>query len=338
MMLTLDGARGEGGGQIVRTALALSVTTGTPFRIDRVRAARKKPGLLAQHLTALRAAAEISRAKVEGAEEGSSQFSFEPGRTTPGDYRFAVGTAGSATLVLQTVLPSLMIADGPSTLMLQGGTHNAWAPPFDFLDKAFLPLIRRMGARVTALLDRPGFYPAGGGEFRVKIEPAGSIKPVEILERGAIRALRARAVVSHLPADIARRELDLLVRELRLDPGDAHLEENRLSRGPGNVAMVEVESEHLTEVFTGFGRRGINARDVARELATEVKTYLETGAPVGEHLADQLMIPLALAGGGAFRTGALSRHSTTNIETIAAFMPPRLTVTERADGTLVVGR
>src|SRR5512133_1574470 len=181
-MITIDGSMGEGGGQVLRTSLGLSLVTGQPFRIDNIRAGRPRPGLMRQHLAAVRAAAQISSAKVAGDEIGSRGLSFEPGPVRPGDYAFAIGTAGSATLVLQTVLPALMTASGPSRLKLQGGTHNPWAPPFDFLAKALLPLLGRMGPTIAAELIRPGFYPAGGGEFVVTIQPTPRLGPLELVE------------------------------------------------------------------------------------------------------------------------------------------------------------
>lgn len=181
-MLAIDGSYGEGGGQIIRTSLALSLITGKPFRIYNVRAKRAKPGLQRQHLTAVSAAAEIGRAKVDGAVVGSQQFTFTPGGVIPGDYVFRVGTAGSATLVLQTVLPPLMIASGPSLLTIEGGTHNVHAPPFDFLEKTFLPLVNRMGWHVEAKLDRYGFYPPGGGRLNVLIEPGGARSRLDLSE------------------------------------------------------------------------------------------------------------------------------------------------------------
>jgi len=193
-MIVIDGAQGEGGGQILRSALALSLVTGKPFRIRNIRARRKKPGLMRQHLTAVNAAVEVGAARVAGNAIGSTELTFEPAALCSGSYRFAVGTAGSCTLVLQTVLPALILADGPSELLLEGGTHNPAAPPFDFLAGAFLPLLSRMGPRVAAALERPGFYPAGGGRMRVRVTPAKRLLPLHLTERGAIvaRALLAR--------------------------------------------------------------------------------------------------------------------------------------------------
>lgn len=323
-MLTIDGSAGEGGGQILRTSLGLSLATGTPVRLEKIRAGRKKPGLLRQHLTAVEAAARIGAARVEGAAPGSQALSFIPGPVSPGSYHFAVGSAGSATLVLQAVLPALMTASAPSQLTLEGGTHNPWAPPFDFLNKAFLPLLGRMGAKVTASLERRGFYPAGGGRFKVAIESAAKLAPIELTERGEVRSLSARAVIASLPANIARRELEVLKRTISPDPVVA--EEDNDSPGPGNAVMVEVACEHVTELFTGFGQLGVSAETVAERTAREVRRYLDAGVPVGEHLADQLMIPLALAGGGAIHTVALSRHSTTNLEVIGNFLNAKFTI------------
>jgi RNA 3'-terminal phosphate cyclase (ATP) len=325
-VLQLDGSVGEGGGQILRTALGLSLLTGTPFTIDRIRAGREKPGLLRQHLTAVQAAKEIGGAEVSGAAIGSRVLTFRPGPVTPGVYSFSVGTAGSATLVLQTILPALLTAGAPSTLSLEGGTHNAWAPPYDFLEKAFLPLLAKMGARVTAKLERRGFYPAGGGRIRVTIEPVPRLERIDLVERGKIRATRATAVVARLSPGIAQRELKVLERELSLDRNRLKCIEDRESPGPGNVVNVEIESEHVTEVFTGFGEKRVSAEDVAGRLAKEIRDYLDADVPVGEYLADQLLIPLALAGGGSFVSMPLSSHSTTNIGVIGQFLPRKFSV------------
>jgi RNA 3'-terminal phosphate cyclase (ATP) len=323
-MLTIDGAYGEGGGQILRSSLALSLVTGTPFRLERIRAGRAKPGLMRQHLTAVQAAAEIGRARVTGATIGSGSLEFRPGSVAPGRYGFSVGTAGSATLVLQTVLPPLLLASGRSELALEGGTHNVHAPPFDFLERVYLPLVRRMGPEVQARLDRPGFYPAGGGRFEVDIRPRPRLEPLELLERGPLRARHVRALVSRLPRSIAERELAAVAAELGWERREMRSEEVREPRGPGNVLMIELESEHVTEIVTGFGERGVPAETVAARAAAEARRYLEAGVPVGEHLADQLLLPLALAGGGAFLTLEPTAHTRTNAEVIARFLPVRV--------------
>jgi RNA 3'-terminal phosphate cyclase (ATP) len=325
-MVTLDGSAGEGGGQILRTALGLSLVTGIPFTIDRIRAGREKPGLLRQHLTAVQAAAEVGKAEVRGAALGSRTLTFRPGTVTPGAYAFSVGSAGSATLVFQTVLPALLTAAGASTLSFEGGTHNAWAPPYDFLEKAFLPLLERMGARISVRLERRGFYPAGGGRFTVRIEPCTRLERLDLPERGKLRARRGTAIVASLSPGIAHRELKVLERVLSIDRTCLKAVEDATSAGPGNVVHVEVESEQVTELFTGFGEKRVSAEMVGQRLAEEVGAYLESGAPVGEYLADQLLIPLALAGGGSFVSTPLSSHSTTNMDVIGRFLSRKFRV------------
>jgi RNA 3'-terminal phosphate cyclase (ATP) len=319
-MITIDGSQGEGGGQILRSALALSLVTGRAFTVNNIRAGRKKPGLMRQHLTAVHAAAQVGRAATTGASLGSARLTFEPGRPCPGDYHYSVGTAGSATLVLQTILPALLCVEGPSSVHVEGGTHNPWAPPFDFLVKAFLPLVNRMGPKVEATLIRPGYYPAGGGEFTVTIVPAAALTPIELLDRGPTRRTLATAKVAHLARHIAERELRVIGSKLGLTEADLLIEEVSGSRGPGNVVTIEVESEHLTEVFTGFGQKQVPAEAVAESAAQQARRYLASGVAVGEYLTDQLLIPLALAGHGAFRTLGLSPHAKTNIEVIKAFL------------------
>jgi RNA 3'-terminal phosphate cyclase (ATP) len=332
-MLVLDGSQGEGGGQILRSALALSLATGTPFRIENIRAGRPRPGLMRQHLTAVEAAATVGNADTSGAAVGSRCLDFNPGRAHGGDYRFSVGTAGSATLVLQTVLPALMTAAESSTLILEGGTHNPMSPPFDFLAQTFLPLVGRMGPRVEALLERSGFYPAGGGRFRVAVTPAAKLAPLVLESRGEIRARRVRAIVANLPRAIAERELTTLATRLGWESSAFSIEERNDSLGPGNALIAEIESEQLTELFTGFGEKQVRAEAVASGVAEEVRAYLAAEVPVGQHLADQLLLPLALAGEGSFRTMAPTKHALTQLDVINRFLGPVVTGVEEAAGT-----
>jgi len=328
--LLIDGSRGEGGGQILRTSLALSMITGRPFRIHNIRANRPKPGLRRQHMTAVRAAATISGAAVTGDEVDSREVTFSPQKVRPGDYHFDVGSAGSTMLVLQTVLPALMTADAPSTLTLEGGTHNFGAPPFPFLAKSFLPLIARMGPRVELVIDRAGFAPRGGGKAHVHITPAAKLTPIEILTRGPVHRRLAVSTIAGLSRDIAERELNVIARVCELRPDELKIDQLPPDQGPGNLVHIEAESAHLTEVFTAFGARGKRAEDVAREAARDAKRYLDHDVPVDEHLADQLLLPMALAGGGAYLTGPLSLHATTNIDTIRQFLDVPITVDEVA--------
>ena len=228
---------------------------------------------------------------MEGAAVGSTEFAFTPGAITPGEYVFNIGTAGSSTLVLQTVLPPLMIAAGPSIVRIEGGTHNVHAPPYDFVERTFLPLVRRIGPRVDIELERYGFYPPGGGRFTVLIEPAIEFHRLNLPERGPIQARRARALVVNLPASMAERELSVIKEKLGLDDDElfAEISDNAISRG--TAAMVEIESADVTELFSRIGERGVRAEVIAGKAADEAIAYLETPAPIGEHLADQLFDP-----------------------------------------------
>ena len=341
-MIDIDGSFGEGGGQILRTSLALSIVTGQAFRIRNIRAARRKPGLRRQHLAAVNAAAEIAKAKVEGASLGSRELTFKPESIAAGEYQFAVGTSGSATLVLQTILPALIVAEKSSTLVLEGGTHNPHAPPFDFLQNTFLPIVNRMGPTITATLERHGFYPAGGGRFTVLIKPASQLSPIQLLERGKIQRCRAMAIVAGLPEHIAQRELNVVRERLRWT--DESLRPETLPDGPGNVLMLEIECEQITETFTGFGERGLPAERVAEETVGAAKTYLDADVPVGKLLADQLIVPFAIAASRAsrenfrssFKTLPLSSHTATNIEVVKRFLDVDVRVIPDSDCVCVV--
>lgn len=331
--MVIDGSQGEGGGQILRTSLALAIITNQPLRIERIRAKRDKPGLRRQHLVAVRAAADISGGKLTGDEIGSRELEFHPQAARPGRYHFDIGSAGSTTLVLQTILLPLLLAEGHSTIELTGGTHNPFAPPADFLQQAFLPLLNRMGAKVSFDVERFGFYPAGGGRVRAEIASTGSLTPLRLVDRGEIRRRLCRAIVANLPEHIGRRELATVAAaldwpeeclELRKDEG--------CFVGKGNVVNLEIESEHVTEVFTGFGRRGVAAEKVAGEAAAEAKRYLDAGVPVGEHLADQLLLPLALAGGGEYVTLPPSSHLKTNADIIRRFLNVQIGMDELPTG------
>jgi RNA 3'-terminal phosphate cyclase (ATP) len=323
-MVVIDGSAGEGGGQILRSSLALSLVTGAAFRIEGIRAGRRKPGLLRQHLTAVEAAAEISGARVVGAHMGSLVLTFSPRAVVPGEYGFSVGTAGSATLVLQTVLPVLLTASKPSKITLEGGTHNPAAPPFEFLERAFFPIINVMGPTVRGSLVRHGFYPAGGGQLSVSIEPAPRLRGFQILERGQITSRNATAIVAHLSEQIARRELDVVGRKLSWKEEWRQTRIVSDSHGPGNILLLEIGSDRSHEVIAAFGARGVSAEAVAENAVEEARRYLASEAPIGSYLADQILLPLSIAGEGSYRTLAPSRHLRTNAEVIEKFLQRRI--------------
>lgn len=318
--ITIDGSFGEGGGQILRSALGLSIVTGKPFAIDKIRAKRRKPGLMRQHLTAVQAAATLSNAEVEGAELGSKQLRFSPRALRAGEYRFAVGSAGSATLVFQTVLPALLRM-GPSRIVFEGGTHNPWAPPYPFLEKTFLHVLGRMGCEMSCTLESHGFYPAGGGRFVVESKGENQLHPIDLLDAPRIVSRRAIAKVSQIDIAIAKRELRVVRERLGFGPEECVAMEVKDSPGPGNILTLEFEDKTgMTPVFAGFGELRRPAEQVARLAIRDARNWLSSELSVGEYLADQLVIPFALAGGGSFATLPLSRHTTTNLNIVRKFV------------------
>lgn len=358
-MIVIDGSLGEGGGQIVRSSLALSAATGTPVTIENVRAGRRKPGLLRQHRVAVEALARIACAQVEGAELGSTRVSFSPGGLVAGEHHFAIGSAGSTMLVLQAVLPALLLAPGPSTLVLEGGTHNPFAPPYDFAARVLAPHLATCGAEIDLALERHGFFPAGGGRVSVRVQPATAPAPLVLEERAPAAPYRGRVLVSKLADKIARRERDTLAGNLGVPRSAIQIERIQDSVGPGNVVLVEVPAVppekattedalgegaegatvSLLELATAFGERGVTAERVAVQAADAAKRFVSSTAPVGVHLADQLLVPLALLAGGRFRTLEPSLHTRTNADVVNAFLPGAVTLTERGrnDWTVEVG-
>ena len=316
---------------MLRTALGLSLVTQTPFQIVNIRGHRPKPGLQRQHLACVRAAAMIGDALVAGDALSSQELVFRPRALRPGNYELAIGSAGSTTLLLQALVPALLRASGPTTLALEGGTHNRLAPTFEFVARSFVPVLAKLGARVEVKLVRYGFEPAGGGRIEVSITPA-PLKPIELLQRGALLSRDATAVICSAPSKVALRQLAMVGQDLDFVPTDLHTLHVTAS-SPGNAIIVALTYQHVADVFVGIGERGLTAEKVAHRITAEVKRSLRTDAPVGPHLADQLMIPFALAGGGAFRTVEPTQHSLTQLELIPRFLDVKLDCHAEGNGT-----
>jgi RNA 3'-terminal phosphate cyclase (ATP) len=295
-MIEIDGSVGEGGGQILRTSLALSMCTGRAVRIDGIRAKRPKPGLMRQHLTCVQAAVRVSSANVHGDELGSRSLIFEPGQARAGEYEFDVGSAGSCTLVLQTILPALVVARGLSRLTLRGGTHNPMAPPYHFLERSFAPLLRRLGVGIELKLRRHGFYPAGGGEIIGSIDSSATDwTPFDLPARGGLREEYAECLAPALPGAVSTRELTALATALGWSDDKLRTPTVRQNEGPGNALMATLVYDHVSEVFTSFGERGVSSGQVANALVAQVKAFRASEGALGPYLADQWLLPLALA-------------------------------------------
>jgi RNA 3'-phosphate cyclase len=332
-MLELDGSFGEGGGQILRTSLALSLLTGRAFHLRNVRAGRKKPGLQPQHLMSVRAAATIGQAQTRGASLYSSDLVFEPGEVQAGKYRFDVGTAGATGLVLHTLyLPLALRGTTPSELTLTGGTHVSTSPCFHFLDTTWRRYMELCGLRLSLRMNRPGFYPRGGGVVEAFIQPCVKLHGVNLGARSAVKAGGFSAVAG-LDESIARRQQRRAVFRLQQYGLKAKLREETWPGGPGTVLAVELDTNPVPTLFFALGARGKPAERVADEAVDQVIAYLDAGdALVDAHSGDQLVLPLALADGSSeYRVSEVTRHLTTNIAVIRRFLE-RDIVCEGAEG------
>lgn len=329
-LVQIDGSQGEGGGQILRTALSLSVLTGRRVEMVNVRAGRRAPGLLRQHLTAVKAAREICDGAMNGAHEGSTSLIFAPGPVRPGEFHFSIGTAGSTTLVLQTVLVPLMVAGGSSRLIIEGGTHNMAAPPWEFITGCYLPIVGRMGPGFSHAIHSYGFFPAGGGRVEVTVEPVKGLNGLTLVERGGKAKAMVQALVSRLPRSVGERECRVIRKHTQWQESRCEIIDIKNSPGPGNVVMIRLEYPEVTEIFTGFGKRGVSAENVAEEAWSGARDYLELAAPVGPHMCDQLMLPCALAAingkTSQYVTGPLTGHALSQIDTIRKFLDVRIQV------------
>ncbi len=323
----IDGSSGEGGGQVLRTSLTLACVTGRQVHVENIRAARRKSGLAKQHLSCVKAACQICGGRCTGAELNSKVLDFHPGPVQGGDYHFDIGSAGSASLVIQTVLPALFLADEPSSVTVTGGTHNPLAPPFDFLDESFLPAIAQADFGAFCRLNKYGFFPAGGGSIRFDIRPRrkGSNSMINICEPDDNLRIHAKIYTAKLSEHIAQRQKKLLSK-CPLDIESVEHIEVADSNGPGNCIVLQLCGSRRTTVFTAFGKKGLPSEKVVDELVGMAENFLSAGAAVDGFLADQLLIYMAMTKGGSFTTGEPTGHLLTNIETIKKFLPVDFTV------------
>lgn len=332
-LVEIDGSQGEGGGQILRTALALSVITQRPLAVHNIRAKRPKPGLMRQHLACVQAAQAISDAETSDVSVGATELHFAPQMLKAGDYRFPISGAGSSMLVLQTVVPALLMAEGESTLDLSGGTHNPMAPCFHFVQRAFAPLVARLGAKLDVNLRRYGFYPAGGGQVLARIGPAADgLRSFDLLARGNLQSVLVEGVCAAVPKSVLVREFDELARQTGWSREAMLVLPARQEEGPGNALLATLQYEGVTEFFSALGAHGVSSEAVARKLAQAVRNYQKKpDATVGTHLADQLVLLLALAvrqSGvpAAFSCSEVTEHLRSNIAVIQQFLPLRIAV------------
>jgi RNA 3'-phosphate cyclase len=325
-LIEIDGSLGEGGGQVLRSALALSILTGQAMRITNIRAGRSKPGLMAQHLKAVDAAAAISKASVQGAALNSTDLVFEPAEIRSGRYKFDIQTAGATTLVLQTIFLPLSRASSASSVIITGGTHVPWSPSYHYLELNWLPLLIEMGFDAQIGLDQAGFYPQGGGRISAVIRPASEIQPLNLTRRGPLLHLQGISAVANLPLSIAERQKHQALKRLeRLKPRIKTVQ--MPSRFKGTLLLLFAEFENGRACFFGLGKLGKPAEQVADEAVEGLEAFLSTDGTVDPYLADQLLLPLSLANGlSVLHTSQVSEHLLTNAEILRAFLPVEIDI------------
>jgi RNA 3'-terminal phosphate cyclase (ATP) len=351
--IALDGGQGEGGGQILRTALSLSAVTGRPFEIRSIREKRLKPGLRPQHVAAVRAVAQITDAVVEGDEVGSPRISFVPRRSASrGAWTFDIGTAGSAPLLFQTLCWPLALAGGPSQMTLKGGTHQDQSPSFHYLALVWAPAVARLGFPFDLSLQRAGFYPEGGGELTATVQEAQPMPPLDLRHRGTLVEAEALSLVAGLDFSVAERQADQVDRRLRETGVLAQVRSVPLPSGPsrGGHVLVVARFERTRSGHGATGEAGREPERTADAAAGAFARFLDGHAAVDPHLGDQLLLPAALVAAGLvprpaaldaatiFTTSDVSRHLTTNAAVIRAFLPVEVDVAgdEGGEGTVTV--
>lgn len=322
-MLTIDGSFGEGGGQILRTSLALSAITGQDVTIENIRAKRDKPGLRPQHLTSVIAISQICGAEISGVSAGSERITFKPHKVRPGQYEFDISTAGSVNLVLQAILWPLALTDKGSRIVIKGGTHVPHAPTFNYIDDVFLPAVARMGLFCNYHMEKAGYYPTGSGEVRLEIRPVESLQPINLPHRTEPIHIKLTSAVSNLPESISQRQMDTgleYIRGMGIQP-DQDMKQYP-SPGKGTLFFIGLSSGNIKSGFQSLGARGKPAEKVAKDACVEFENYWKSGMAIDPHLADQLIIPMALAKGTSmFTTSEITQHLLTNISIVQRFLP-----------------
>ena len=330
-IIEIDGSFGEGGGQILRTALSLSCITGLSLKLFNIRKGRRKPGLMPQHITCVNAAAVISHAQVSGNDKGSTELTFSPGDIRAGHYVFDIGTAGSCSLVFQTLLPPLTLSGEPSHITIKGGTHVPFSPTYDYVSSVFLPMLSRIGIHVESSITRYGFYPKGGGEANWRIDPVKTIKGTQLTARGPLLSVHGHSGVSNLPHSIAERQKMSVIQNLPLSDTDVRGIEVP-SYGQGTFVFLKAEYENALAGFSSLGERGKPAEAVGREAAEQFKIFQKSSACLDPHLADQIVLYLSLAQEeSSFTTSRITQHLITNLGVIEKFLNIRYEIQGELD-------
>jgi RNA 3'-phosphate cyclase len=323
-LIQIDGSYGEGGGQILRTALGLSAILRKPFSLFHIRSKRKNPGLQAQHLAAVEALARITEAQTEGVRFGSQRIVFIPQKILPGEYQFEVRTAGSITLLLQAIFLPLCFSNGISSVTLIGGTHVQWSPSFHYFSEVFLPTLEGLGVSAVANIEKWGFFPKGGGRIQLKINPIQELRPISLVDRGSLKKIRGISAISNLPRHVADRQKEQALRRIQRElqiGGEIAILDNVHSNGPGSFLFLLAEYQRVLAGFSSIGVRGKPAEKVADEAVDSLKDYLESDGCTDPYLTDQLAPFMALAKrNSSITTVRITDHLLTNLWVIQHFL------------------
>lgn len=332
-MIEIDGSSGEGGGQVLRSSLAMSILTQKDFHIRQVRARRSKPGLMAQHLKSVQAAAAICQAKVEGDVLGSQELVFRPGPVKAGKYHFEIGTAGSTSLVLQTIFIPLSLAARSSQVTISGGTHVPHSPCFHYIDLQWMVYMRQIGFNAQLLMEQAGFYPPGGGRIQAVIRPAEPLSALNLLERGQLQRIHGISGVANLDLEIAKRQKHQALKRLEPRARETKIKTVELpSPVKGTFLLLIAEFEHSQCCYFALGEQGKRAERVADEAVDGLEAFLKSDGAIDFYLADQLLLPLSLVKGkSSLHTSKVTQHQLTNANVIRAFLPVNIQIVGELD-------
>jgi RNA 3'-phosphate cyclase len=324
-LIEIDGSYGEGGGQILRTSLAIATIMNRPVRIYNIRSKRKNPGLQAQHLKGIEALIQISEGYGEGVKLGSEEIFFYPGKIKSGEYYFDIGTAGSVTLLLQTLILPLCFTKEKTRLIIKGGTHVQWSPPFHYFTYILFPILNSMGINIKSGIEKWGWYPKGGGKVWIEIEPPKELTPISLTERGCLKRIRGISATCNLPKHIGERQKDYIMEKiyklLGLTVEKIDVLNDVPGEGKGSFLFIIVESDKSIAGFSALGERGKKAEEVSEEVFSSLKEYIESGCSIDPNLSDQLIPFMAFAtGNSSFSTSKITEHLLTNLWVVSRFL------------------
>jgi RNA 3'-phosphate cyclase len=328
-MIVVDGAVGEGGGQILRTAIALSAVAREPVTVTNIRANRPTPGLSPGHVTSVEAVAALCDARVDGLHRGSRRISFHPGELLGGDFRFDIGTAGSISLVMQCCLLPALLSKSPVTMTLTGGTDVKWSPPMDYMVRVHIPVIGKLGAACEAKVLSRGFYPEGGGEVRLETSPSGRLLGTNMTAPGKVRMISGAAFSQNLPEHVVTRMRHSAMKKLVMFPAVKVESERSTGTSAGAGVLLVADCENTVLGASALGERGVRAETLGEGCADDLIEIVSSGAAIDENMLDQILPYMAVAEGpSTVLAESITEHARTNMLVIEHILGRRFSVNE----------